>query len=53
MTYNSYLKEKIINLYLIKQKIGKHFINESDFQFLDQYFTHEIKSNVYVISELL
>ena len=53
MTYNSYLKEKIINLYLISQKIGKHSVKDEDFNFLDQYFNNEIIQNVYIVSELL
>jgi hypothetical protein len=42
MTYNSYLKEKIINLYLINQKIGKSSVKIEDFDFLDKYFNYEI-----------
>ena len=53
MTYNFYLKEKIINLYLINQKIGKHSVKDEDFNFLDQYLNYEIKTSVYVISEVL
>ena len=53
MTYNFYLKEKIINLYLINQKIVKHSVKDEDFNFLDQYLNYEIKTSVYVISEVL
>lgn len=39
MTYNEYLKEKFINLYLIYQKIGKHSIEIKNFDFLDKAFS--------------
>lgn len=38
MTYSEYLKEKIINLYLTNQKIGKHSITIDDFDFLNKAF---------------
>ena len=51
--YNDYLKEKIINLYFKKEKIGNFSIIEEDFKFLDQYFNNNIKPNIYDVSELL
>ncbi len=53
MIYNKYIKEKIINLYFINKKIGKHSVTEDDFQFLNQYFNSEIKPNIYSVSEIL
>lgn len=53
MTYPDYLKQKIINLYTINQKIGKHHIVEQDFNFLNKYFDNNIKPNIYSVSELL
>lgn len=55
MTYDEYLKQKIINLYLINQKIGKHSIVDKDFEFLNKYFDakNNIKPNIYSVSELL
>ena len=38
MSYNDYLKEKFINLYLKNEKIGKHFIQITDFIFLNKAF---------------
>ena len=53
MTYPDYLKQKIINLYTINQKIGKHPIVQQDFDFLNKYFDNNIKPNIYSVSELL
>lgn len=53
MTYPDYLKQKIINLYTINQKIGKHPIVKQDFDFLNKYFDDNIKPNIYSVSELL
>ena len=53
MTYNTYIKQKIINLYSQKQKIGKHLIIDKDFEFLEKYFHYEVKPNIYDISQLL
>lgn len=55
MAYNQYLKQKIINLYLINQKIGKHAIIDKDFDFLNKHFndSYPIKNNIYAVSELL
>ena len=53
MTYNIYIKQKIINLYLQKQKIGRHLIIDKDFEFLEKYFHYEVKPNIYDISQLL
>ena len=56
MTYAKYLKEKIINLYLNNQKIGKHTIDETkDFNFLDKHFSDfpQLNKNVHPVSELL
>ena len=55
MTYNTYLKEKIINLYSINQRIGKHSITDKDFEFLNKYFDvkNNIKPNIYSVSEAL
>jgi hypothetical protein len=55
MIYNEYLKQKIINLYSINQKIGKHSITDKDFDFLNKYFDvkNNINPNIYSISEIL
>ena len=53
MTYNEYIKQKIINIYELKQKIGKTNINKKDFNFLDPLFEQTIRPNIYNISELL
>lgn len=55
MTYDEYLKEKIINLYNVNQKIGKHYITEENFSFLNKYFEIKniIKPNIHSVSELL
>lgn len=55
MNYSEYLKQKIINLYSINQRIGKHSITYNDFEFLNKYFDvkKNIKPNIYSVSETL
>ena len=58
MTYNEYLKNKIINLYEINEinkKIGTHSIKTEDFKFLDSSFEFfpKLNKNIYSVSELL
>ena len=55
MTYNEYLKNKIINLYEINQKIGTHSIKTEYFKFLDSSFEFfpKLNKNIYSVSELL
>jgi hypothetical protein len=55
MTYNEYLKEKFINLYLTNQKIGKHSVVLGCFDFLDKAFSEveqPIKPQVKNIEQL-
>lgn len=55
MTYNEYLKEKIINLYLVNKKIGKHSVTLNDFNFLDQAFSkisNTTKLSIYEAEQL-
>ncbi len=55
MTYSEYLKEKIINLYLTNQKIGKHSVSINDFDFLNKSFSEAeqpIKPQVKNIEQL-
>ena len=53
MNYSQYLKEKIINLYSTRQKIGKTL--KSNFDFLDNHFNQDtlIKPNIFSVSEIL
>lgn len=56
MTYTEYLKQKIINLYLQKQKVGKHFVEIKDFNSLISHINEDnrfIKQNIHSISEVL
>ena len=55
MTYNEYLKNKIINLYEINQKIRTHSIKTEYFKFLDSSFEifPKLNKNIYSVSELL
>lgn len=56
MTYAEYLKEKIINLYFQKQKIGKHSVELKDFNFLTTHINENnkfIRENLHSISEVL
>lgn len=53
-SYEEYLKQKTINLYLINKKIGKHFCSDKNFEFLDKYFyNNTINNNLYSVSDLL
>lgn len=56
MTYDEYLKEKIINIYFKNQKIGKHSVDINDFNFIEKIFnncTQPIKANIFEIDQLL